>query len=282
MTRWTDDGPAGSPVPGADDALRRRRLRTMLVVVAAAALVVLVIVVVGRPGGGATDGRAAGTTTVPATSSAPATTSAAQASARAAAASTADPPADPADPAAQRELADVAAGLPEPVVLTSPAEWDRWAGARPTYPGDRDIDGCPVMASRLGDALGMRFSYWFGTLPQGPYGCYYAPVPLHYDGSPYPYLVAVGWLPDGTTEVTREGFLQNRGQACPWLDVPAAGDRAVLVRCEQPGRLEYILTVRDARGAGLWVLSGTAGDGEAHTAPDVLAAVIQGVTTNYG
>jgi hypothetical protein len=81
----------------------------------------------------------------------------------------------------------------------------------------------------------------------------------------------VGRIADGRT---------RRG--CPWLDVPAAGDRAVLVRCEPPGRLEYILTVRDARGAGLWVLCGSARAGEAHMAPEVLAALIQGVTANYG
>jgi hypothetical protein len=138
------------------------------------------------------------------------------------------------------------------------------------------------MAERLGRALGMRFSYWFGTLPQGPYGCYYAPVPLHYDGSSYPYLATVGWLADGATPVMRDGFLHHQGLPCPWLDVPAAGEGAVLARCEQPWGIEYVLTVRDARDAGLWVLSGLARDGEAHPAPDVLGALIQGVTATYG
>jgi hypothetical protein len=92
----------------------------------------------------------------------------------------------------------------------------------------------------------------------------------------------VGWLADGTTEVSREGFVQNGGTPCPWLDVPAAGDRAVLVRCERPGQQEYVLTVRDARGAGLWVLSGTARDGEAHTAPEVLTALVAGAVGVYG
>jgi hypothetical protein len=189
VVRWTNDGPGRSP--GAGDAQGSaavgHRRPVILVAVAVVAVVVAIIALLVRPATGSAE--SSPRTMAPATTTAAPspTPSAAQIG-------------SPADAAALQELEVVAAGLTTPVVLTSPAEWDRWAGTRPTYPGDRDIDGCPVMASRLGDALGMPFSYWSGTLPQGPYGCYYAPIPLHYDGSSYPYVVSVGRIADGRTE----------------------------------------------------------------------------------
>jgi hypothetical protein len=192
VVRWTNDGPGRSP--GAGDAQGSaavgHRRPVILVAVAVVAVVVAIIALLVRPATGSAESSPrtmAPATTTPAAPTTTAAPSAAQIG-------------SPADAAALQELEVVAAGLTTPVVLTSPAEWDRWAGTRPTYPGDRDIDGCPVMASRLGDALGMPFSYWSGTLPQHPYGCYYAPIPLHYDGSSYPYVVSVGRIADGRTE----------------------------------------------------------------------------------
>ena len=42
-------------------------------------------------------------------------------------------------------------------------------------------------------------SYWTGTLPMGPVGCTWAPVPLQYDTINYPFTVSVGFVSDGTT-----------------------------------------------------------------------------------
>jgi negative regulator of sigma E activity len=132
VVRWTNDGPGRSP--GAGDAQgsaavgHRRPL--ILVAVAVVAVVVAIIALLVRPATGSAE--SSPRTMAPATTTAAPspTPSAAQIG-------------SPADAAALQEVEVVAAGLTTPVVLTSPAEWDLWAGIRPTYPGDRDIDGCP-------------------------------------------------------------------------------------------------------------------------------------------
>jgi hypothetical protein len=108
--------------------------------------------------------------------------------------------------------------------------------------------------------------------------------------------VATGVAPAGSSESTATAT----ATATPTAPPPAATTSAAPAT-EQPPEptvsaaedaqarrelaevaIEYVLTVRDARGAGLWVLSGGARDGEAHPAPDVLDALIQGLTANYG
>jgi hypothetical protein len=191
------------------------------------------------------------------------------------------------DPAATADLERVAATLDTPRLLSSPAAWDRWLPEGKPYPGastEEDIATCPRLSDRLGAALGAEMSYWTGTLPMGPYGCTWATVPLSYDGPyTYPYLAGVGFVADGTTtEELRTGFYQEGGAICPGVDVPDAGPGAVLVRCEQPDSVEYVLAVEDQRIDGVWVLSGTSRTGAAYPAELVLASVVDGVQAAHG
>lgn len=191
------------------------------------------------------------------------------------------------DPSDTADLARVAATFDTEVLLSSPTAWDQWLPGSKPYPGsstEEDMATCPRLADRLGAALGTGMSYWTGTLPMGPYGCTWATVPLSYDGPyTYPYLAGVGFLADGTTtEQLRTGFYQQGGAICPGIDVPAAGPGAVLVRCEQPDTVEYVLVVEDQRTKGVWTVSGTARAGAAHPAELVLTTAVDGVRAAHG
>ena len=83
----------------------------------------------------------------------------------------------------------------------------------------------------------MQFSYWTGTLPAGPSGCTWVPVPLSYDGPyDYAYLFDVGFVGDGTTvDQLRAVLVMGGGQTeypgntpCTSADVPGG---AALIRC---------------------------------------------------
>ena len=192
------------------------------------------------------------------------------------------------DARAEAELAEVAALLDTPLVLSSPAQWDQWLPEGRPYPGasgEEDMATCPRLSDRLGAALGVGISYWIGTLPTGPYGCTWATIPLSYDGPyDYAYTASVGFVADGTTtEELRRGFYHRQGQICPGVDVPSAGAGAVLVRCEAADGIEYAVAVRDSRRTdGVWVLIAKAQDDEPHPTADVLTTVLEGVTAAYG
>jgi hypothetical protein len=189
--------------------------------------------------------------------------------------------------AEQAELTAEAARLTRPLSLASPTGWDQYLPAGKPYPGastEEDIATCPHLADRLTAALGKKMSYWTGTLPAGPYGCSWVPVPLSYDGPyTYAYQLNVGYLADGTTTAQlRTGFYENGPETCPGLDVPAVAPGAVLVRCQQPTDLEYSLVLPDSRRAGIWLLHATARAGAPHSAAEALDALVAAVRPVYG
>jgi hypothetical protein len=109
-------------------------------------------------------------------------------------------------------------------------------------------------------------------------------VPLEYDGPySYAYMLSVGFLADGSTPADwRAHFYQHQGQICPVVDVPAVGDDAFLVRCDNGDGPDYTLVLRDARTGGLWFLDATARTGAAHSSSDALGALVEGVREVYG
>jgi hypothetical protein len=200
---------------------------------------------------------------------------------------TVPPPLTGAQLAAERvELTAEAARLTRPLSLTSPSGWDRYLPAGKTYPGastEDDISTCPHLADRLTASLGKKMSYWTGTLPDGPVGCTWVPVPLSYDGPyHYAYLLTVGYLDDGTTAQSLT-FYENGPDSCPRVDVPAVGPGAVLVRCATSTDLTYGLVLEDARRpGGLWVLQADARTDAAHSAAEALDALVAAVRPAYG
>jgi hypothetical protein len=193
-----------------------------------------------------------------------------------------------ADPAALADLDAVAATLTTPLRLTSPTTWDQWLPTGKPFPGKDtadDLSTCPRLADRIGAAVGTKMSYWTGTLPQGPVGCTWATVPLKSGpyAPNYPYLATVGFLDDGTTtnQLSR-GFYHHRGRLCPSVAVPAAGEGAYLVRCDDPDGITYTVLTRDTRTPGVWVLSGGARPDAAHPALDVLRPTLEGVAAAFG
>ena len=188
---------------------------------------------------------------------------------------------------AEADLARVAAELPSSLVLTSPTEWDQWLPESKPYPGrdtEEDIATCPVLSEGLSSALGQRMSYWIGTLPSGPYGCQWAPVPLLYDTIDYPFLVSVGFLSDGTTpetyaRSTLDWVPQRDPTPCP---ATAAAGAGMLVRCASGDQAVFQLAVPDARGAGTWVVIAMADRDGRVTAADAFTALLDGVVRAYG
>jgi hypothetical protein len=189
-----------------------------------------------------------------------------------------------ADPAALADLDAVAATLTRPITLTSPSEWDKWLPEGKPYPGvdtADDLSTCPHLSDRLGAALGRKMSYWVGTLP-GPGGCRWATVPLYVgpNAPNYPYLANVDFQNDGTTTEQLSGGYQ--GRLCPSVAVPAAGEGAFLVRCEELDGVTYVLVTRDTRTAGIWSLSASARSDAPHPALDVFRTVVEGAISAYG
>ena len=189
--------------------------------------------------------------------------------------------------AVQADLGRLQAQLTEPVQLTSPTAWDRWLPDSKPYPGADtadDLSTCPVLSDGLGAALGQRVSYWTGTLPSGPVGCTWAPVPLQYDTIDYPFTVSVGFLGDGTTPQQLAGsavsVAGDQPNGCPRVDLAGGG---VLYGCwSTHGVTDVWLAVPDVRGAGVWVVNGTADDDSPVTAADAFTAVLDGVVRTYG
>jgi hypothetical protein len=275
------DPVAGQP----DEAPRDRRRRLLAIGVGAAAVMAAVAVVISTATAAPARPVAAGTTAAT-TSSAPASTTSAEPMTKTPAPETT--PTVDADPAALADLDAVAATLTRPLTLTSPTAWDQWLPAGKPYPGKDtadDLSTCPRLADRLGATLGTKMSYWVGTLPQGPYGCQWATVPLYAgpNAPNYPYLAAVGFLDDGTaTEKLSRGFYHHQGRLCPSVAVPSVGEGAYLVRCEELDGISYALVLPDTRTPGVWVLSGMARSDAAHPATDVLRPVIEGAAASFG
>jgi hypothetical protein len=282
----SEDGSAGG-----------RRRRGLVVAAGVAVLAALVAVLALTIGGdddrapAAAASPAAGSSTAPPSSAAPIASTPTPGSSPPADA-TPYPPVSAAEAGdrlavAQADLARLAARLTEPVVLTSPTAWDQWLPGMKPYPGAGtadDIATCPVLSAGLTAALGHRMSYWVGTLPMGPVGCTYAPVPLQYDTIDYPFTVSVGFLGDGTTAAEEAGSAVtvlngDQPRSCPRTDLPGGG---VLAECWSAAGTSLELAVPDARGAGLWVVSGDADDGGDVTAEDAFLALHDGLTSVYG
>jgi hypothetical protein len=265
---------------------RRRRLLGVGLGVGAAAVAVAIAVTLALSGAtAASDRSAAPATTAASTSSAAASKTAPVPGAKRPAPETT--PTVDADPAALADLHAVAATLTSPTTLTSPAGWDRWLPAGKPYPGKDtadDMSTCPRLSDRLGAALGTKMSYWTGTLP-GPGGCTWATVPLYAgpNAPNYPYLANVNFQADGTTtEQLSRHFYHHEGRLCPSVAVPAAGDGAYLVRCEELDGITYTVITRDTRTAGIWSLSGSARSDAGRPATDVLRPVIEGAVAAFG
>jgi hypothetical protein len=191
----------------------------------------------------------------------------------------------PAQLAAERaELQQTAAQL-KALRLTSPASWDEWLPQGKPYPGAStadDVSTCPKISSRLTAALGMKISYWIGTLPLGPNGCDYATVPLDYNGPyTYPYVFEVGYLSATTTEEWRHHFYEDQGAICPDVDVPAVAPAAVLVRCVNEGP-SYTLILPDSRRPdGVWILEADTRPTAQHPASYALTALLDALKAVY-
>ncbi|MGY1687530.1 hypothetical protein ACI8AK_18255 [Geodermatophilus sp. SYSU D00867] len=293
-------GPDDTVSAPAAIARYRQRRRTRVVLTAATAAVAAVVVAVpaavGGPARGSGEVAGADRTPAPTPTSTPdreAELAAREAAARAAAASRSAQwaaEAAAAQAAAQPELDAVVSELGGPVTLGSPAEWDRWLPDGRPYPGDDledDLSTCPVLSARLGEVTGREMSYWAGTLPNGPAGCTWVPVPLVYDTVDHDTVVSVGFLADGTTveEYARDAR-QGPGQGvapCPRADVPSAPGGALLLRCESSGTTSYTLVVPDTRlEGGVWFLVVSTDERATAPAADVLPALVEGATAAFG
>jgi hypothetical protein len=301
-----DDLAGPAPAVSASDAVaryrHRRRTRAGLVAVAAA----VAVVAIGVPAVGSSLSSAPAPPAAPAptTTSAPAPTSASPSSypdrsnedaISSAAASSAQKAAEAAaaQAAAQGQLDALVAQLPSSLDLTSPTTWDQWLPGMKPYPGtstEEEMSTCPRLADGLTAALGMKMSYWTGTLPQGPAGCTWVDVPLEYDGPyDYEYMLSVGFLSDGTTagQYARESFDGGPGHSVPCPSVPVAGPAGggVLIRCDGMDDrygAAYTLVVPDVRGKGVWVLMASAQHDAPQDSDEALRALVRGVVQNYG
>ncbi|WP_409330068.1 hypothetical protein [Trujillonella humicola] len=209
-----------------------------------------------------------------------------------------DPAAEPEAPAraaeVQAQLDDAVARIGAAPTLTSPAEWDQWLPrGRPPQgtTGQEDEGTCPPLSDRLTADLDAPMGYWTGALPRGPVGCTWVPSPAPLSaGGPYdyPYVLSVGFVHDrdGTSiETLRSTFAPGGPGArtlCPAADVPGGG---TLIGCPgEDGRagVRLLLAVRDARDAGVWVLSARAQPATGRPPAEVLTVLVRAVGESYG
>jgi hypothetical protein len=176
------------------------------------------------------------------------------------------------------ELTALAARLPAHLTLTAPATWAQYAGQEPTY--DEDIVSCPHIADRLAADLGARWTYSFGKLPTGPFGCNWTPVPWVPDVSRF--FVSIGYQ-TGTVPGLMQGMDYCAGGVeAPRVDVPAVGRGAVLYGCDDVNGPSYDLAIPDAGGSGVFFLHAKS---DAQQSPsevaDAFLAVIDGAARAY-
>jgi hypothetical protein len=177
------------------------------------------------------------------------------------------------------ELAALAARLPAHLTLTAPATWAQYAGQTPSY--DEDIVSCPHIADRLAADLGARWTYSYGKLPTGPFGCNWTPVPWVPDVSRF--FVSIGYQ-SGTVPVLMQGMDYCMGGVeGPHVDVPAVRQGAVLYGCDDAGGPRYDLAIPDTGGTGVFFLHATGGVQRSPSqVAGALLAVIDGATRAYG
>ena len=269
--------------PGADGrASRRRRVPWWISVGALVCLVVLVITasVLSGSGRAATPSASGSAGPAPSASVAPRPTSSTVSSGGTAPAPGDTPvsplPAGLASPdAASADLVALADRLPAGVSLAAPAAW---AGAAPVYADP--IDGCPHIAAVLGEQLGGRWTYAFGTLPQGPVGCSWVPVPYVPDRPPADrFFLTVGFEKGSVADLLTTAFDSGSSTPCPRLEVAAVAEGAVLTGCDVGG---VVLALPDAGGTGVWYLSSGGGeDQRTYSASDGLLALVDAVQKAY-
>jgi hypothetical protein len=193
------------------------------------------------------------------------------------------PPAMPEAQAAltRQELTALAARLPGPIRLTKPASWAQWAGTKPVYV--HDIDGCPHIADQLATDLGGRWTYTFGTLPQGPAGCNWTPVPwIPEKPLAGRFFVTIGYETGSLPDLMNVTFYCASGAESLRIDVSAAGEGAVLYGCDDPNGPGYDLALPDPSGVGVWFFSSGGGtDLPASRAADGLLALVNAATRAY-
>jgi hypothetical protein len=266
------------------DGRRRRRLGIGLGVGAATLAVAVAVTLAITTATAAPDRSSAPATTAASTSSAEASSTPSALDVKQPAPET-TPTAD-ADPAALADLDAVAATVPTPLALTSPATWDQWLPKGKPFPGastEEEMSTCPRLSDRLGRVLGTKVSYWSGTLPSGPYGCTWVPVPLVYDSPDYDYVISVGFLADGTTPSGLARSFATAGGPCPWKELPEAAPDAVMVRCDPGPSTEYTLALPDTRlPGGMWTLIVTVKDRATVPASQILPVLIDGAVAAFG
>jgi hypothetical protein len=179
----------------------------------------------------------------------------------------------------QAALIDLADRLPTGVKLTAPAGWARWAGAHPTYA--RDVDGCPHVSRRLGAALGGRWTYVYGTMPQD--SCVWMPVPWNpKQPADERFVFAIGFRQGAVHQLLADTTACTAG-APATLAVPDVGDGALLSGCTDPAGTRVRLALGDAGGTGVWFLDAASGpDQHVYTPATALPALVQATSAWFG
>ena len=188
-------------------------------------------------------------------------------------------PTTPAPTGMQAALIDLAGRLPTGIRLPAPAGWARWAGGHPAWA--REVDGCPHVSRRLGAALGGRWTYVYGTMPQD--SCVWMPVPWNpkqpaderftfaigfRQGDPRPLLAATAGCGTGTPAT---------------LAVPDVGPGATLSGCADAAGTRVRLALADPGGTGVWYLDAASGpDQHAYTPAAALPALVEATGAWYG
>jgi hypothetical protein len=176
------------------------------------------------------------------------------------------------------ELTALAVRLPAHLTLTAPATWAQYAGQTPAY--DEDIVSCPHIADRLAADLGARWTYSYGKLPTGPFGCYWTPVPWIPDVSRF--FVSIGYETGAVPGLMQGMDFCAGGVEAPRVDVPAVGPGAVLYGCDDANGPGYDLAIPDAGGTGVFFLHATGGVQQSPSqVVDAMLAVIDGAARAY-
>lgn len=179
----------------------------------------------------------------------------------------------------QATLIDLADRLPTGVHLTAPAGWARWAGGHPTYA--RDVDGCPHVSRRLGESLGGRWTYVYGTMPQD--SCVWVPVPWDpKQPADQRFTFAIGFQQGQVHQLLGARAACDAGPPAT-LAVPDVATGAVLSGCTDGAGTRVRLALADPGGTGVWYLDAASGVNEhVHAPATQLPALVAAAQAWYG
>ena len=188
-------------------------------------------------------------------------------------------PSTPAPTGMQASLIDLADRLPTGVRLTAPPGWARWAGAHPTYA--RDVDGCPHVSRRLGESLGGRWTYVYGTMPQD--SCVWMPVPWNpKQPADERFTFAIGFVQGEVHQLLGAATACDAGTPAT-LAVPDVAAGAVLSGCTDDAGTRVRLAMADPGATGVWYLDAASGPNQHAYAPaTVLPALVQATSAWFG